>query len=71
MSKQDDFNWPYKRVKKRRKFTTELKHQKKPKGKENSTEIGSACSLRHPVKLSNILGLPPKIKLLSILAKNS
>ena len=42
MSKQDDFNWPYKRVKKRRKFTTELKHQKKPKGKENSTEIGSA-----------------------------
>ena len=42
MSKQDDFHWPSKRVKKRRKFTTELKHQKKPKGKENSIETGSA-----------------------------
>ena len=55
MSKQEDFYWPDKLLKKRGKVITKLEYQRKPKWTKNSIESEAYNSARGPTKLSKIL----------------
>ena len=57
MSKQEDFRLPEKSLEKTREIDNKARISKKVEMKRSSIEVRRHNSVRHPAKLSNILGL--------------